>query len=89
MGILGAKTHFLCALIFFLMLLANDNCVCATRPNFQSMEQENNKKGASVMLMDSGKSSNFPLAKGIIPPSGPSHFHNLHYPGRPFNNKSH
>jgi len=53
------------------------------------MEQENNKKGASVMLMDSGKSSNFPLAKGIIPPSGPSHFHNLHYPGRPFNNKSH
>ena len=58
-------------------LLANNTSVCATRPNFQSMEQENNKKGASMMLMDSGKGSNF-LLKGFIPPSGPSHFHNLH-----------
>ncbi|TKY46098.1 hypothetical protein E2542_SST28134 [Spatholobus suberectus] len=79
MGTLGTKIPFLCGLVFLLMLSADS--VCATRSNFPSMEQENNRKEASMMLMDS--------AKGYIPPSGPSHRgHDApHFEGH-FNNKS-
>lgn len=59
----GAKLPFLCWLIIILLMLAA-NRASATRSKFMSMQQANNGKGGSVMSL---------LAKGHVPPSGPSH----------------
>lgn len=71
MSTLGAKIPFLCGLIFILIIFTHTSC--ATRSKFQSMEHEKYPKGASMMLRDSGKAAFSLLAKGNVPPSGPSH----------------
>ncbi|KAJ1402190.1 putative transmembrane protein [Sesbania bispinosa] len=76
MATLGVKLPLLCCLIISLMLL--EDSVCATRSKFASMEQEKGR-GASMLMvdqmtkLDSGKGTLFLLAKGHVPPSGPSH----------------
>lgn len=81
MATLGAKLPSLCCLINIILLMLLAHRIYAARSNFPSMEHANNGRGASTMLKAdktskqeySSKASLFLLAKGHIPPSGPSH----------------
>ena len=94
MATLVAKLPSPCYLIILLLLLGER--VSAIRPKFPSMEQENSGRGVSTMLMankrsemGSGKAALLILAKGPVPPSGPSHRgHNAPRFAGYFNNRS-
>ncbi|CAL0301299.1 unnamed protein product [Lupinus luteus] len=96
MAILGTKLPFLSFFTIFLILLGVK--VSATRSNFHYMPlvKGKNVKEASTMLIPekfsepgSGKGAFFVLAKGNLPPSGPSHRgHNAPHFAVHFNNRS-
>lgn len=69
MAVLSTKILSVCCVIIFVLMLRSHE-ISATRSKFQCVEKEN-RGGASKM--DSGKTALFLLAKGHVPPSGPSH----------------